>query len=262
MIVADAVVLVTGSSAGIGRACAAALAARDARVILHGRDADRLDAVAADLGAKAVRADLTLPGAPESVAAAALEVFGRVDAVVHCAGIGWYGPVADMPAGTVEELLAVNVGAPVRITQALLPGMLERGSGHVTFLASIAGWTGVANEAVYAGAKAALITFADSLRMEAAGRGIGVSVVSPAAVRTEFFTHRGTPYSRAFPRPIAAERVAAEVVRGIETGRPHRMLPRWLAIAPVVRTTLPGPFRALNQRFGRSGDAPPRAAGR
>ncbi|MBN9621023.1 MAG: SDR family NAD(P)-dependent oxidoreductase, partial [Actinobacteria bacterium] len=93
----EAVVLITGSSGGIGAACAAAFSERGARVIVHGRDTDRLDAVAAGLGAKAIRADLTDPGGPEALAAAATEVYGQVDAVLHCAGVGWFGDAVTMP---------------------------------------------------------------------------------------------------------------------------------------------------------------------
>lgn len=249
----DAVVLITGSSGGIGAACAAVLNDRGARVIVHGRDSDRLDAVAAGLGAKAIRADLTRPGAAEALAEAATEIYGRVDAVLHCAGVGWFGDAATMPTPAVEELLEVNVGAPTRITQALLPGMIARGQGQVGFLASIAGWTGVSHEALYAATKSAIITYAESLRLELAGSGVGVTVVSPAAVRTEFFTRRGEPYERHIPRPVRPERVAAAVVRAMEQDRAHQMIPRWLALAPAVRATLPGAFRRLNRRFGQAG---------
>jgi short-subunit dehydrogenase len=246
----DAVVLLTGASGGIGAACAEAFSARGAQVILHGRDPDRLSAVAADLGAKSIRADLSEPGAAQRVAEAAIDVFGHVDAVVHCAGVGWYGRMAAMPASAVDDLLDVNVRAPAQLTRALLPGMVERGYGHVVFLASIAGWTGVANEAFYAATKSAVITFADGLRSELTGTGVGVSVVSPAVVRTEFFERRGALYERRFPRPVDPQRIAAAVVRGMEQDRPHQMIPRWLALAPAVRAVVPPAFRVLSRRFG------------
>ena len=253
----DAVVLVVGASGGIGSECAGALGARGARVMVHGRDADRLDAVAADVGAKAIALDLTEPDGPERLVAAAREVHGRIDAVVHCEGVGWLGPIGDMPGTAVDELIAVNLTAPVRITRAVLGEMSARGSGHITFLASIAGWTGVANEALYAATKAAVITFADSLRIELAGSGIGVSVVSPAAVRTEFFDRRGVPYERRVPRPVSPQRVAEAVIDAVEHDRAHRMMPSWLALAPAVRAVAPGAFRWLNQRFGTSGSPRP-----
>jgi len=227
------------------------LNSRGARVIVHGRDSARVNAVAADLGAKSVEADLREPGASEHVAAAARDVYGQVDAVVHCAGIGWLGPSAEMTPQTVADLIEVNLAAPVRITRELLGEMTSRGFGHVSFLASIAGWTGVNQEALYSATKSAVITFADTLRIELASSGVGVSVISPAAVRTPFFDRRGVPYDRTFPRPLEPERVAAAVVRSIEDDVAHQMIPRWLALAPAVRATMPGVFRQLNRRFGQ-----------
>lgn len=250
MELSEAVILLTGSSQGIGEACAAELSARGARVVLHGRSADVLGTVAADLGAKVVAADFTDDRAPTALARAARDIYGRVDAVVHCAGVGWYGSTAAMPQTKVEELLQVNLRAPIRLTRALLPDMVARSSGHIAFVASIAGLTGVVGEAVYSATKAGLITFADSLRMELHNTGVGVSVISPGAVRTEFFAHRGTPYERRIPRPMSAERVASAIVHGLERGTGDSVLPRWLAIAPAIRAISPRVFEALNRRLG------------
>lgn len=246
----EAVALVTGSSHGIGAACARALDARGARVILHGRDPDRLDSAAADIGAKGVAVDLCAPGGVDKLAAAAHDVYGRVDVVVHCAGVGWYGDTASMSCDQLDELVDVDLRAPLRLSCAVLPGMLTRGEGHLAFVASIAGLTGVARESVYAAAKSGLVTFADSLRLELEGSGVGVSVISPAAVRTEFFERRGTPYARRFPRLVGADRIADAVVCAVERDRPAQIVPRWLAIAPAVRYAAPSLYRALCRRMG------------
>jgi short-subunit dehydrogenase len=246
----DAVVLVTGSSHGIGEACAAELTARGAHVVLHGRSADVLGTIAAELGAKVVATDLQDEQATTDLAYAARDVYGRVDAVVHCAGIGWYGHTAAMPPAKLDELLRVNLRAPLQLTRTLLPDMVARGRGHVAFVASIAGLTGVACEAVYAATKAGLITFADSLRLELHGTGVGVSVVSPGAVRTNFFQRRGTPYGRRIPRPMPPARVATAVVRGMVRGSGDIVLPHWLALAPATRAVAPRVFEALNRQMG------------
>jgi short-subunit dehydrogenase len=246
----DAVVLVTGASGDIGAGCAAALSSKGARVIVTGRDTDRLNALAADLGAKALVADLLRPDAVDSLVSTATEIYGQVDGVVHSAGVGWRGATSAMSAAQLDDLVDLNVRVPLLLSGALLPGMLARGAGHVSFLGSIAGWTGVRHEAVYAATKSAVITYAESLRAELIGTGVGVSVVSPGAVRTAFFANRGVAYDRRFPRPIGAERVAHAVVAGIEHDRAHQMIPRWLAAAPAVRTSAPGLFRALNRRLG------------
>lgn len=246
----DAVVLVTGSSRGIGAAIAEHLSARGARVILHGRNIDQLAPAAAALGTKAFAVNLLDPGGPETLAEAAQDVYGSVDGVVHCAGLGWRGDLAQMPAQELEDLVAVNLAAPMRLTRLLLPSMVDRHHGHIAFVASIAGLTGVAREAAYAATKAGLVTFADSLRLELAGSGVSVSAISPGAVRTDFWVNRGVPYQRRFPRPISAQRVAALTVDGIEHERANGVVPRWLAVAPAVRAILPSTYRRLALRFG------------
>jgi short-subunit dehydrogenase len=250
MDVRDAVVLVTGASGAIGAQCARQLAARGARLVLTAHDSD-LAELCADIGATAIVSDLSRPGAVDRLAAEAVDTCGAVDAVVHCAGLGWRGESAAMDAALADLLLDVNLRVPVQLTRALLPGMLARRRGHVAFVASIAGWLGVPSEAVYSGAKSGVITYAASLRTELVGTGVGVSVVSPAAVRTNFFANRGSPYDRRIPRLLPAEKVAAVIVRGIVSERAHQMVPRWLAVAPAVRAVAPPLYRTMLRRFGQ-----------
>lgn len=246
----DRVVLITGSSRGIGAAIARALQARGAHVLLHGRDVDQLSAVAAGLGAKTLAVDLCSADAADRLAEQAREVYGHVDALVHCAGVGWCGETIRMDDARVAELIDVNLRAPIALTHRLLPQMLESGGGHVCFIASIAGLVGVAREAVYSATKSALVTYADSLRLELDRHGVGISVVSPGAVRTRFCATRGQPYLRRFPRPITANRVAAAAVHAMERDQATTVVPRWLAIAPTMQSLAPAAYRALAARFG------------
>jgi short-subunit dehydrogenase len=150
----------------------------------------------------------------------------------------------------IDSLLALDLVGTIRLVRTLLPGMLARGRGHLCFVSSIAGRTGVAGEAVYAAAKAGLDAFADSLRLELAGSGVGVSVVVPAVVETEFFVRRGRPYERTSPRPVAPQQVAAAVVSAIEEDRAEVFVPAWTRIAPAVRALAPSAFRRLSLRYG------------
>jgi short-subunit dehydrogenase len=215
---AGAVCLVTGASSGIGRATALALTARGARVIALGRDAERL----AGLGERQVVHDLAEP---------LTDHLGPIDVLVNNAGIG--------ETDDVERLVAVNLVAPIRLTRELKPA-------RVVFVASIAGVVGPAGEAVYAATKAGLMAFAESLRYE----GVGVTVVVPGVVATEFFERRGTPYARRWPRPIPPERVAEAIVRAIERDRDEVYVPGWLGAVARLRGVAPGLFRALTRRFG------------
>ena len=246
----DAVVLVTGASAGIGHAAAARFAARGARVLVHGRDPDRTADVAGQVGGRAIIADLASPTDRQRLATEALEAFGRVDVLVNNAGFGYSGPLTAMPFDTIRRLIEVDLVAAIELTRALLPPMVEQKRGAVCFVTSIAGRTGVAGEAVYAATKAGLDTFAESLRAETAGSGVNVSVVIPGVVDTGFFATRGRPYERTRPRPIPPEVVADAVVGAVVRDRAEEWVPRWLRIAPTVRALAPGAYRRLAVRFG------------
>jgi short-subunit dehydrogenase len=253
MRLAGCVVLVTGASSGIGRSTAAALTRAGATVLAHGRDANRLAELAEQTGAVPLRADLADPAQVRCLAEQAQQVAGRVDVLVNNAGIGWAGAFAQMSPEDADRLVAVNLVAPVHLTRLLLPPMLARRSGYLMFVGSIAGRMGVAGESVYSATKAGLDAFAESLRLEVRGAGIGVGVLVPGVVETGFFAHRGQPYQRRRPRPMAADAVAEALVRAVRTGRAERYAPRWLRLPVAVRGVTPGAYRFLASRFGGDG---------
>ncbi len=199
MRLAGAVALITGGSSGIGAATAAALAAAGAVPLIAGRDAGRLAAVARRTGAIALQADLATADGPDQLIDAALTAAGQVDLLVSSAGVGWAGPVGQLSQPGAAELVSVNLLAPMLLSRALVPAMAERGRGHLVFVSSIVGITGVRREAAYSAAKAGLSVFAESLAYELAGSGVGTSVVLPAVVDTPFFDRRGHPYERSRP---------------------------------------------------------------
>ncbi|MFC5949986.1 SDR family NAD(P)-dependent oxidoreductase [Pseudonocardia lutea] len=241
MRVADRLALVTGASSGIGAALALRLAGDGARLVLTGRDPERLQQVAERTGAKAVVADLA---AGVDTLLDALPA--RPALVVHCAGVGAAGPLEELSPARVDELLDLNLRAPVQLTRALLPG-LRAERGHLVFVASIAA-LGVAGEAVYSATKAGLRGFADAVRIEAPE--VGVTTVLPGAVDTPYFGRRGRAYDRRFPRPIRADRVAEEIARGIRRGSVEVVVPRWLALGAKVHGAAPALFARASRRFG------------
>ncbi|GAA2873131.1 SDR family NAD(P)-dependent oxidoreductase [Pseudonocardia halophobica] len=235
------VALVTGASSGIGAAVAQRLAGDGARLVVTGRDPERLQQVAERTGAKAVVADLA---AGVDTLLDALPA--RPALVVHCAGVGAAGPLEDLSPARVDELIDLNLRAPVQLTRALLPGLREE-RGHLVFVASIAA-LGVAGEAVYSATKAGLRGFADAVRIEAPE--VGVTTVLPGAVDTPYFGRRGREYDRRFPRPIRADRVAEEIARGIRRGSVEVVTPRWLALGAKVHGAAPALFARASRRFG------------
>jgi len=226
--VRDRLCLVTGATSGIGLATVSALRASGAEVVATGEE----------------DADLSVAGAAARIAAAS----GDVDVLVNCAGIGAYGSAVDVDAA---KLFAVNVLAPIELTQLLLPRMRERRRGHIVNVGSIVGHVGRANEAVYAATKASLAIFTESLREELRGSGVGVSLVTPVAVDTEFFALRGRPYGRRRPKLLPPERVAQAIVDAIEHDRREVVVPRWAALAVRVHGAAPTAYRALARRFDR-----------
>lgn len=238
--------LVTGASSGIGAATARALAATGTSLLLTGRDPDRLGTVAAATGGTAVPADLRRAADLDRLCAAAT----GVDLVVLNAGRGWAGPLGAMSAEQLRDIVEVDLVAPLELTRRLLPAMVDRGTGAVVLVSSIAGVVGVGGEAVYSAAKAGLGGFADSLRQEVAGSGVRVSVVVPGVVDTPFFTRRGRPYDRSRPRPVPVERAAAAVLGAAASGRALTYVPGWLAVPARLHGAVPGLYARLARAFG------------
>ncbi len=247
-----AVALVTGGSSGIGAAAARALAAAGARPLIAGRDPARLQAVAQETGGLALAADLAAADGPAELAEAARQAAGPggIDVLVNNAGIGWAGPIEQMTAEQAASLIAVDLTAPIQLTRLLVPGMIARGHGHVVFVSSIAGATGVRGEAVYSAVKAGLGCFAESIAYELAGRGVGVSVIVPGVIDTPFFERRGRPYDRRRPAPLPPQRVARALVGAIERDQSVVFVPRWMRFPAWLHGALPGTFRRLAARFG------------
>ncbi len=192
----ETVALVTGASSGIGAATARELAGRGARVILVARRADRLaEQVAAITGAggqaTAIEADVADPAALERLAREAVAVYGRVDALINNAGMGWPEHFDEMAPEGIERVVSVNLTAPMLLTRLLLPGMLERKRGAIVCVASVAGH--IATDALYSATKFGVRGFALSLRRRLRGTGVNVSIVSPGFIRTEMTAGRRAP---------------------------------------------------------------------
>lgn len=246
-----AVALITGGSSGIGAATARAMAAAGARLLVAGRDQKRLAAIAAEVGGTALVVDLAAPDGPAELASAALcAAPAGIDVLINNAGVGWRGTFWEMSAAAEERLIAVNLTAPLRLTRLLAPAMTERGRGHVVFVSSIAGVTGVAREATYAATKAGVNYFAESIRYELKPKGVRVSIVLPGVIDTPFFDRRGAPYRRTRPVPIPPERVARAILTAVERNRHEVFVPPWLRLPTWIRGAAPGVFRSLGSRFG------------
>jgi NAD(P)-dependent dehydrogenase (short-subunit alcohol dehydrogenase family) len=188
----DRTALVTGSTSGIGRAIAAALAAEGAHVVVSGRDADRgAAAVAAirDAGGRAdfVSADLAGgPAAARGLAAEATRTLGgRIDVLVNNAGVYPSGPTAELADASLDAILDVNIRAPHVLTAAIAPAMADRGRGVIVNVGSWVATVGMGHGAAYAASKAAIEQLTRSWAAEYGRSGVRVNAVSPGITVTE-----------------------------------------------------------------------------
>jgi meso-butanediol dehydrogenase / (S,S)-butanediol dehydrogenase / diacetyl reductase len=169
------VTLVTGGGTGIGAAVARRFAAAGASVIVTGRRAEPLAAVAADTGAVMVQGDVADPNHAGEAVATAVERFGGLDVVVNNAGIG---------GGSWEHVLEVNLTGARRLCEAALPSLVER-RGSIVNVSSVSAFVAHAGGAAYSASKAGLVMLTRSLALDYGPRGVRVNAVCPGWVRTE-----------------------------------------------------------------------------
>jgi short-subunit dehydrogenase len=245
-----AVTIVTGASRGIGRAVAVAAAAKGAKVGLIARSSDDLAAVLAELGDghASSTADVADPAQLTDAIAQLESQLGPVDVLVANAGIGAYGAFADVDHDEIERLVRVNVLGTMHAIRVVVPGMIARRRGHIVTMGSIAGRIGSPFEALYSATKFAGVGLTEALVVELEPYGIGVSMVNPGPVATDFGNARGHPYDRERPKPVSAEQVAAAVMKAVERGRHEQYVPGAFRQAVVARHVLPPLFRWGSRR--------------
>lgn len=183
----DAVVLVTGASRGLGRHVALACQRRGAVVALAARSRQDLQAVQAEVVRAGGRAevfavDLADPHQRDRLVDEVQAALGRVDVLVNNAGLEIAARYQEADPADLERVVTVNLTVPMVLTRQVLPGMLQRGRGHIVNMASVAGKTAVPYEVAYSATKAGLIAFTHSLRTELEGTPVGLSAICPGFV--------------------------------------------------------------------------------
>ena len=208
------VVAITGATAGIGRATARAVVAAGGSAVVGGRRQERLDELEAELGDAVIGVEMDVrdPAASKRLVDAALEKYGKLDALVANAGIGAYGGIMDLTDEQLADMMDTNVAGTVWPIRAAVPHLLGAG-GDIVIVASVAGLRGAGDEAVYAATKFAQVGLAGGLDRELREKNIRVSTICPGGTATEFAMGAGrTPDMPGLADMLRPEDVAAAVV--------------------------------------------------
>lgn len=237
-------VLLTGASGGIGHAIARALAARGASLILTGRRADTLASLAEEVSGQALACDLS---ERDQVTRLVGQV-GDVDILVANAAHPASGVLTELDQARIDQMLEVNLRAPIALARALAPAMVSRGRGHLVFISSLSGKAASASSSIYSATKFGLRGFALGLREDLRPSGVGVSVVLPG-----FISEAGMFAQAEVKLPPGVgtrtpDQVAEAVVRAIERNRAE------LDVAPLglrLGATLAGVAPQLAARMSR-----------
>ena len=224
-------VLVTGASSGIGAATAKALAAAGATVGLVGRRQANLEAITGECRQFSPdctfwAVDLSDLEAAEDLALDAWATFGHLDVLINNAAIPKVRPIDRMTFDDVEHAMRANFFSPVRMTLAVLPRMLARGSGTIVNVASMGGRLGIQHEAAYSASKFALSGWSEAMAMDLHGTGVRVRLIQPGAIDTDIWDRPGEEKALYFEGPKEPPSVVAEgILAAIGSDRFEHYLP-------------------------------------
>lgn len=245
----DQRVLITGASSGIGAALAERLAGQGAIVGICARREERLSQVLERCRVHSPKSrmwvcDLADPAAVDALAAHVLDEFGGVDLLVNNAGIPRRKHVKELDAATVDAVMRINYSSPVRLTLALLPQMLARGSGQFVNVSSVAATLSSPGEAAYDASKAALSVFSEAMALDLWETGIKMLIVYPGVVDTELFTIPDNDPLQPGIDKITVEELVDGVMHALSTDALEAYIPEWFKEVAARKAADVGSFLA------------------
>ncbi len=215
--------LVTGANGGLGRAISLALKEQGCEVVVTGRRAEPLAAVAEEVGGKAIVADLSVRADLHRI----LDEAGQLDILVANAALPGSGFLQDWEEDQIDRIMEVNLSDPIVMTRALLPGFQTRGRGHFVYVSSLSGRVATRAAPLYSATKFGLRGFAGGLRCDLQGSGIGCSVIFPGFVRDAgMFVDAGATLPRGVGT-VSPEQVARAVIKSIRRNKAE------VVVAPI-----------------------------
>jgi short-subunit dehydrogenase len=254
----DGRVLLTGASGGIGHAIARAFAARGARLVITGRRREALEALAEEVSAQTVVCDL----GDRRDLGRLLEAAGDVDILVANAAHPATGVLTEFDQERIDQILEVNLRAPIALARALAPGMAARGHGHLVFISSLSGKAAQPSSALYSATKFGLRGFALAARGDLRHDGVGVSVVLPGFIRDAgMFAEAGVRLPPGVGTRTPAD-VAGAVLRAVERNRAEvDVAPLGLRLGASLAGLAPGLAGTVSRWLGSEKIASELAAG-
>ncbi|HZU47567.1 MAG TPA: SDR family NAD(P)-dependent oxidoreductase [Mycobacterium sp.] len=228
-------VLITGASSGVGAALARRLAAQGAVVGLIARRSERLAEVLADCRTTSAAstmwaADLVETAAVGRLAAEVWDALGGIDVLVNNAAIPKRRAITALDPAEVETVMRINFFAPMRLTLAVLPRMLERGAGTIVNVASVGGRLGIVHEAAYCASKFALCGWSESMAVDLHGTGVSVKLIEPGPVDTEIWDQPDNEEPLYQGPKVPADDVAEGIIAALGSDRFEHYLPDMKAV--------------------------------
>lgn len=249
------VAVVTGASGGLGRALCAALEAAGALVVAFDRDEDALARMKLRDDALAIVGDITNEADIIDLAEQVEDRFGRVDLLVHNAGVTHFSRFTESGPDVTDRVMAINFTGAVRLTHALLP-MVTAARGSIVAISSVAGFAPLYARTGYAASKHALHGFFESLRGELADEGVHIMLVCPSYIATQSDGHGTSDAGTARPgsatvtagTPLTPEVVAAAILAGVRRRKPQLVVGRVAKLSWWVSRVAPALFEKMMLR--------------
>jgi len=239
------VVLITGASSGIGRDAAIEFAKRGANIVLVSRTKQKLEQVEDELKKFNVtvlvcQCDVSKKDQVKEMSKTVLEKFDSVDILVNNAGFAIYGSVTDLSIDDMESQMETNYFGMIYCIKSFLPSMLDKKSGHIVNVASVAASFGLPGIASYCASKFAMLGFSEGLKHELKNSGVGITVVSPIMVRTNFFDHPSFQKMPKFsPTSLSSKIVAKAILKAANSPRLEIIVPSVVRVAVWMKNTFP-----------------------
>ncbi|MDH3340825.1 MAG: SDR family NAD(P)-dependent oxidoreductase [Nitrosopumilus sp.] len=239
------IVLITGASSGIGRETAIEFAKLGANLILVARRKDKLEQIEDELkkynvSILACQCDISKKDQVKELSETVLEKFSSVDILVNNAGFAIYGSVSDLSINDIESQMETNYFGMVYCIKNFLPSMLKKKSGHIVNVASVAASFGLPGIASYCASKFAMLGFSEGLKYELKDTGIGITVVSPIMVRTNFFDHSSFEKMPKYsPTSLDPKTVAKAILKAANSSRLEIVVPSVVRGAIWMKNTFP-----------------------